>query len=110
MHVAFALHENLPSITKSWTLVSAHHQTFAAGSFSFKDERWRLNVLVEGLCRVRKAALRVSTVVELYRDVEHDKVRGGDPSARPRLEQRARRCVRSGRSCRELPGQCRRGR
>src|SRR5205814_1026566 len=63
MHVAFALHEYLPSITKSWTTASAH-QTFAAGSFSFEDERWRFNrwrfnVLVEGLCRVRKAALRI---------------------------------------------------
>jgi hypothetical protein len=85
MHVAFALHEYLPSITKSWTTASAR-QTFAAGSFSFKNERWRFNVLVEGLCRICKAALRIGAVVEFHRDVEHDKVRGGDPAARPRLE------------------------
>src|SRR5580692_4035509 len=65
-------------------------QTFEAGSFSLKDERWRFDVLVEGLRRTRKAALRIGTVVEFHRDVEHDQVRGGDPSARPRLEQRTR--------------------
>src|SRR6478735_5902346 len=45
MHVAFALHEYLPSITKSWTTADAH-QSCAVGSFSFEDERWRFNVLV----------------------------------------------------------------
>jgi hypothetical protein len=80
MHVAFALHEYLPSITKSWTAAGAH-QTLTAGSFSFEDERWRFNILVEGLCRVRKAALGVGTVVELHRDIEHHKIRGGNTSA-----------------------------
>ena len=56
-------------------------QTFAAGSFSFEDKRWRFDVLVEGLRRIRKAALRIGTVVEFHRDVEHHKIRGGDPSA-----------------------------
>jgi hypothetical protein len=80
MHVALALHEYLPSMTKSWTTASAH-QALAAGSFSFEDECWRFNVLVERLCRVRKAALGVGTVVELHRDIEHQKIRGGDASA-----------------------------
>src|SRR5258708_16080885 len=35
MHVTFALHEYLPSITKSWTTASAH-QTFAATHFPSK--------------------------------------------------------------------------
>src|SRR5258707_4084113 len=105
MHVTFALHECLPSITKSWTTADAH-QSCAVGSFSFEDERWRFNVLVEGVRRVRKAALSVGTVVELHRDVEHHKIRGGYTSTRPSLEQGTRRGVRPGRPCRELPDQC----
>src|SRR5260370_27722692 len=37
MHVTFALHEYLPSITKSWPTASAH-PTFPASSFSFDDQ------------------------------------------------------------------------
>ena len=76
MHTAFALREHLPSITKS-----SARETFAAGSFSFKDERWRFNVLVEGFSGARKTALGVGTIVEFHRDIEHHKVRGGDASA-----------------------------
>src|SRR5882762_3876449 len=58
MHVAFALHEYLPSITKSWTTAGTH-QSCSAGLFSFEDQRWRFNILVEGVRRARKAALGV---------------------------------------------------
>src|ERR1700758_4459786 len=61
--------------------LQSEESNLAAGSFSFEDEHWRFDVLVEGLCCVRKAALGVDTVVELHRDVEHHKIRGGDASA-----------------------------
>src|ERR1700733_10578985 len=63
-----------PVDNETWTTASTH-QTFAAGSFSFEDKRWRLNILVEGLRRIGKAALGVGPVVELHRDVEHHKIR-----------------------------------
>src|SRR6202035_2379993 len=50
---------------------------FAADLFSFKDEHWRLNILVESVSRIRKAALGVGTVIELHCDVKHHKIRGG---------------------------------
>src|SRR5690349_19877686 len=70
----------------------------------------RLDILVEGIRRIGKAALRVRAVVELHGHVKHDEVRGGYASARPRLEQRARRGVRPGRSGGKLLGQCSGGR
>jgi hypothetical protein len=80
MHVAFAQHEYLPSITKSWTTARVH-QSLAASLFSLEDKRWRLNVLVEGVRRVRKAALSVGAIVEFHRDVEHHEISGGHTSA-----------------------------
>lgn len=35
----------------------------AFGSLSFKHQRRRLDILVEGICRVGKAALRIRAVV-----------------------------------------------
>src|SRR5258708_12725518 len=93
---------------ESWTpnspRAASTHQTFAAGSFSFEDERWRFNVLVEGLCRVRKAALGVGTVVELHRDIEHHKIRGGHASTSPALVQTPLPALRPRRPPPQFPG------
>src|SRR5882757_3163346 len=76
----------------------------------FEHEGRRLGILVEGISSVRESALRVGAVVELHGDVEHHEIRGGHTSARPRLKQSARRGVRPGRPCRELPCQSSGGR
>src|SRR4029077_10457148 len=93
------------TICKTKSRKSASTHKACVGSFSFKDERRRFNVLVEGVRRARKATLGVDTVVEFHRDIEHHQIGGGDASARPGFEQRARRGVRPGRPGRGLPAQ-----
>src|ERR1700682_6197067 len=88
MHVAFALHEYLPSI---YEILDNRRclQSYAVGSFSLEYERWRFDVLVERVCCARKAALSVSPVVELHRHIEHHKIRCSNAPARPCLEEGA---------------------
>src|SRR5260221_14406546 len=61
-------------IGPSINIAPNRNQTRAAGSFSFENQRWRFNVLVEGVRCARKAALGVGTVVELHRDIKHHKI------------------------------------
>ncbi len=59
----------------------------------FEHEGRRFDILVEGISGVRESALRVGAVVKLDGHIEHHEVRGRHTSARPRLEQSARRGV-----------------
>jgi hypothetical protein len=57
------------------------HAPSLRGSFTFKHERCRLDILIERIRRVRKSALRIGTVKQLHGDVEHHNVCGRHATA-----------------------------
>jgi hypothetical protein len=72
-------------IIGTWRLVGA--AAFEADAIAviwlpaFENKDRRLNILVEGICRARKAALGVRAIVEFHCDVEHHKICGRHTAA-----------------------------